>query len=73
MNERVHNQKIEFTKASYYGFIGIIKTNPSVSMINSGMHVTDYHAGFGNHNFGCTVKISPDDNISITLKTIMEG
>ena len=51
---------ITFTKQGYAGFIGTVLTNPSLSKVNSGMHISDYIAGFGNHNYGCNLSFCPE-------------
>ena len=51
---------ITFTKQGYAGFIATVVTNPSLMKVNSGMHISDYIAGFGNHNYGCHLSFCPE-------------
>ena len=57
---------IQFTKKSYLGYNGIVNTNPIISNVKNGMHVSDYESGFNNHNYGCNVKFD-SESISISM------
>ena len=66
-----------FTKQSYRGYIGTIITNPKISQVSTGMHISDYSDGFGNHNHGSNVMFGECDHemiaVLVTWKHVLEG
>ena len=58
---------ITLTKQNDRGYVGNITTNPKLCEVQNGMHVSDYTAGFGNHNYGSNVTFTGDDNEPITV------
>ena len=64
---------ITFTKQSYAGFVATVVTNPSLSKVTSGIHITDYIAGFGNHNYGCNLSFGPELIFLLPWKLVMDG
>ena len=67
---------IQFTKRSYLGYNGIVNTNPIISNVKNGMHVSDNESGFNNHNHGCSVKFDSKSiliSILITWSLILSG
>ena len=67
---------VEFTNEKFTGLIDIVATNPMCNQVQSGMHLTDYESGFGNHNNGCTINfVSKKQTLTILLtwKEIIGG
>ena len=67
---------IQFTKRSYLGYNGIVNTNPIISNVKNGMHVSDYESGFNNHNYGCNIKFDSEStsiSILITWTLVLSG
>ena len=58
---------ITLTKQNYCGYVGNITTNPKLCKVQNGMYVSDYTAGFGNHNYDSNVTFTGDDNEPITM------
>ena len=56
LSSDVNFSPIQLTKNSYLGYNGVINTNPILSNVKNGMHISDYESGFNNHNYGCNVK-----------------
>ena len=66
LSSDVNFSPIQLTKNSYLGYNGIINTNPMLSNVKNGMHVSDFESGFNNHNYGCNVKFD-SESISISV------
>ena len=64
---------ITFTKQGYAGYIATVVTNPSLMKVNSGMHISDYIAGFGNHNYGCHLSFCPEMTLLLSWKSVIDG
>ena len=76
MSSNIRYTEVGFTKQSYRAYIGTIAANPKLSHVKNGMHISDYTAGFGNHNYGCNVTFHNDSETStvlITWKNVLEG
>ena len=46
---------------------------PLLSKVNSGMHVSYYIAGFGNHSYECTLEFSLQHSSLLTRSSVLEG
>jgi len=77
MSSDIPCSDFSFTKQSYRGYIGTITTNPKISQVSAGMHISDYSDGFGNHNYGSNVKFGECDHemiaVLVTWKHVLEG
>ena len=77
MSSDIPCSDFSFTKQSYRGYIGTITTNPQISQVSAGMHISDYSDGFGNHNYGSNVMFSECGHemiaVLVTWKHVLEG
>ena len=69
----IPKHEIHFSKQTYFGLNATVLTNPSLSRVTNGMHVSDYMAGFGNHNYGCTLEFSLKHLTLLTRSTVLNG
>ena len=44
-----------------------------ISGPNDRLHISDYIAGFGNHNYGCNLSFGPEMIFLLTWKLVMDG
>ena len=76
MSSNIEYTKVGFTKQAYRGYVGRITTNPKLSHVKNGMHISGYAAGFCNHNYGCNVTFDDRGEIVtalVTWKQVLEG
>lgn len=69
----VPQQEVCFSKQTYFGLNTTVLTTPLLSQVTNGMYVSDYIAGFGNHNVGCTLEYSLKHLSSLTWSLVLEG
>ena len=62
-----------FTKHSFIGFNANVVTNPSLNKVTSGMHISDYMCGFGNHNYGCHLSFDSEISFLLPWKVVLDG
>ena len=62
-----------FAKQTYFGLIAAVLTNLSLSRVTNCMHVSDYIAGFGNHNYGCTLDFSSTHSTLLAWSSVLKG
>ena len=47
--------------------------NPSLTKVTSGMHISDYMLGFGNHNYECQLSFYSQTSFLLPWKIVLEG
>lgn len=60
MKSDIKNTTLEYTNDKFIGYIGIVVKNSTRGKVVSGIHLADYEAGFGNHNYTCTIDFLSD-------------
>ena len=58
---------IKLTKQAYRGFFSTITSNPTYDKVRNEIHLSDYSAGFSNHNYGCYIEFDTYDDIDELL------
>lgn len=47
--------------------------NPSIVKVTSGMHISDYMSGFGNHNYGCNLSFDSETYFLLPWRMVLDG